>query len=144
MQGFDYSREKKLESEIVKWENLPNWRRYMAEKIAAQIDAERFGVKNVYLIGSAKSAHVGPGSDIDLIIHFQGKPAQEDRLRLWLEGWSRCLAEINYLKTGYASEGLLDVHFITDESIAQKTSFSVKIGAVTDAAVLLPMASSKS
>ena len=33
-----------------------------------------------------------------------------------------------------APEGLLDVHIVTDEDIARKTSYAVKIGAVTDAA----------
>jgi len=44
------------------------------------------------------------------------------------------LAELNYQRTGYKSEGLLDVHLVTDEDIENKTSFAIKIGAVTDAA----------
>jgi len=31
-------------------------------------------------------------------------------------------------------DGLLDVHFVTDEDIRNRTSYAVKIGAVTDAA----------
>ena len=61
-------------------------------------------------------------------------PEQREELSLWLDGWSLCLAEINYLRTGYKTAGLLDVHFVTDEDIARKTSYAVKIGAVTDAA----------
>ena len=53
---------------------------------------------------------------------------------IWLDGWSLCLDEINYLRTGYRTGGLLDVHLVTDEDIANKTSYAVKIGAVTDAA----------
>lgn len=53
---------------------------------------------------------------------------------LWLEGWSKCLDEINFHKTGYRSGGLLDAHIVTDEDIANKTSYAIKIGAVTDAA----------
>jgi hypothetical protein len=30
------------------------------------------------------------------------------------------LAELNFLKTGYTCDGLLDVHIITDEDIANK------------------------
>ncbi len=41
---------------------------------------------------------------------------------------------MNYLKTGYATEGLLDVHVVTDEDIENRTSYAVKIDAVTDAA----------
>ena len=62
---------------------------------------------------------------------------------LWLDGWSRSLAEINYLRTGYRTDGLLDVHLVTDEDIARKTSYAAKIGAVTDAARPLPLGSGR-
>ena len=52
----------------------------------------------------------------------------------WLEGWSLSLAEMNYLRTGYRTGGLLDFHFVTDDDIASRTSYAAKIGAVTDAA----------
>ena len=35
--------------------------------------------------------------------------------------------------------GLLDVHIVTDDDIAKKTSYAVKIGAATDPARLLPI-----
>jgi hypothetical protein len=41
---------------------------------------------------------------------------------------------MNYLRTGYKSEALLDVHFVTDEDIRKQTSYAAKIDAVTDAA----------
>ena len=44
------------------------------------------------------------------------------------------MAEMNYLRTGFRSKGLLDVHIVTDEDIARRDSFAVKIGAITDAA----------
>ena len=58
---------------------------------------------------------------------------------LWLEGWSRCLSEINFLRTGYRTEGLLDVHLITDADITARSSYAVKIDAITDPARKLPM-----
>ena len=58
---------------------------------------------------------------------------------LWLEGWSRCLAEMNFLRTGFRSEGLLDVHLISDQDIAARSTYAVKIDAVTDPARKLPM-----
>jgi predicted nucleotidyltransferase len=116
------------------------WRSYMAERIAARLDSSRFGVKGVYLFGSTNSGTAGPGSDIDLLIHFDGTNQQRKDLLQWLEGWSVSLAEINYLKTGYSSEGLLDVHVVTDEDIAKKTSYAIKIGAVTDPAHSLKLA----
>ena len=115
------------------------WRFRMAQRIAAQLDPQMFGVKAFYLIGSTKNATAGPASDIDLLLHFQGTEEQRKELMLWLEGWSRCLAEINFLRTGYRTEGLLDVHLITDADIAERSSYAVKIDAITDPARKLPM-----
>ena len=102
-------------------------------------EADRFGVKAMYVFGSTKNATAGPGSDIDLLIHFTGGEEHRAELLAWLEGWSLCLAEINYLRTGYRSEGLLDAHLVTDEDIEARTSYAVKIGAVTDAAREIPL-----
>jgi pyruvate,water dikinase len=110
------------------------WRFYMAQRLAERLDPEYFGVKGVYLIGSTNTGNAGPGSDIDLIIHFEGQEKQRQELLQWLEGWSLCLSEMNYLKTGYTSEGLLDVHLITDEDIANNSSFAAKIASITDPA----------
>jgi hypothetical protein len=115
------------------------WRLRMAEQIAASIDAARFGVKAVYVIGSTKNATAGPGSDLDLIVHTDDDPAKRQALVLWLEGWSLCLSEMNYLRTGYQSRGLLDVHYVGDADLAAQSSFAAKIGAVTDAARELPL-----
>lgn len=119
------------------------WRSYMAERLAAGLDPDRFGVKAVYLFGSTNSGTAGPGSDIDIIIHFQGSEEQRKNLLNWMEGWSLCLSEANYLKTGYSSNGLLDIHIITDEDIVKRTSYAVKIGAITDPAHMLKLKSSR-
>jgi len=115
------------------------WRFRMAQKIATEIDPQKFGVKAVYLLGSTKNATAGPASDIDILVHFQGSSQQESDLLLWLEGWSRCLSEMNFLRTGYRTDGLLDVHIVTDKDIAEHSSFAVKIDAITDPARKLPM-----
>jgi pyruvate,water dikinase len=115
------------------------WRLRMAERIAAEADPVRFGIRGMYVFGSTKNATAGPRSDIDLIVHVDGAAEKRRALELWLEGWSRCLAELNYLRTGYRSEGLLDVHFVTDADLAARTSYAAKIGAVTDAARPLPV-----
>jgi hypothetical protein len=117
------------------------WRLRFAERIAACLDAARFGVKGVYVFGSTKNATAGPGSDIDLIVHHDGDDERRAALERWLDGWSLCLSEMNYLRTGYATDGLLDVHWVTDEDIAAQRSFAAKIGAVTDAARPLPVGS---
>ncbi len=115
------------------------WRQRMAEHIAARLDPDRFGVAGLYIFGSTKNATAGPASDIDLLVHFRGTPAQRRELEQWLEGWSLCLSEMNYLRTGYRTDGLLDVHLVTDEDVAKQTPFAAKINAVTDAARPLPM-----
>jgi pyruvate, water dikinase len=115
------------------------WRLRMAQRIAAQLDAEKFGAKAFYVFGSTKNATAGPGSDIDLLIHFAGTEQQREDLLLWLDGWSACLGEMNFLRTGYKSAGLLDVHLITDDDITARSSYAVKIDAITDAARKLPM-----
>jgi len=111
----------------------------MAQNIAARLDPERFGVKGCYLMGSTKNACAGPCSDIDLLIHFDGSAPQREALLLWLEGWSRCLDEMNFLLTGYRTGGLLDVHLLTEIDISRRTSYAVKIGATTDPARELAM-----
>jgi predicted nucleotidyltransferase len=115
------------------------WRFRMAQRIAAELDPRKFGVRAFYLIGSTKNATAGPSSDIDILLHFQGNEEQRKDLMLWLEGWSRCLGEINFLRTGYRTEGLLDVRLVTDRDIAERSSFAVKIDAITDPARKLPM-----
>lgn len=110
------------------------WRLYMAERVAANLDPSKFSVRAMYVFGSAKNAMAGPGSDIDLLVHFSGSEEQKRELLAWLHGWSYCLSELNFLRTGYKTDGLLDIHIVTDEDIARKSSYAVKIGAVTDAA----------
>jgi len=133
----DEARQAPIDQPQGKSESHWRWRMEMAEKIAAEIDPERFGVAGMYIIGSTKNASAGPSSDIDLLIHFRGDDQQRNDLETWLEGWSLCLGEVNYLRTGYVNHDLLDVHIITDEDIEKKTSFAAKIGAVTDAALEL-------
>ena len=115
------------------------WRLRMAEHIAAEIDPARFGVKGMYVFGSAKNATAGPGSDIDLIVHVDADEEKRRGLELWLEGWSLCLSEMNYLRTGYRTEGLLDVKIITDSDFRNQSSFASKIGAITDPARALQL-----
>jgi hypothetical protein len=114
------------------------WRFRMAQRIAAEL-----GVKAFYLIGSTKNATAGPASDIDILLHFQGNEVQRKDLLLWLEGWSCCLDEINFLRTGYRTGNLLDVHLVTDRDISERSSFAVKIDAITDPAKELPMKDSE-
>jgi len=116
-----------------------HWRLSMAELIASYLDEDQFGVKAMYLIGSAKNAAAGPESDIDLLIHFQGTERQREALLCWLDGWSLCLDEWNRIRTGCRTGGLLDIHVVTDADIAAKSSYAVRINAATDPARPLPL-----
>ena len=91
----------------------------------------------MYVFGSTNNGMAGPGSDIDLLVHFDGTERQKEELLQWLQGWSLCLAEMNYQKTGYLSDGLLDVHLITDEDIAKGESFAAKIRSAADPVIPL-------
>lgn len=115
------------------------WRQRMAERIARRVDPASSGVVGLYLFGSVKNGTAGPGSDIDLLVHFRGTEDQERQLRRWLDGWSECLAELNYLRTGYHVDSLLDVHVIHDQDIEAHDSFASKIDAITDAAAPLAL-----
>ncbi len=113
------------------------WRSKFATIIADKLDFEKYGVKAFYLIGSTKNASAGPSSDIDILLHFAGDNLQETALKEWMEGWSLCLSEMNYLNTGYKTDGLIDLHIITDLDIKNKNSFAVMIGAITNGAKLI-------
>jgi len=132
------------EPEILQNEHFWRWRLQMVERIAQELDAERLGVVNLYVFGSTKNASAGPASDIDVLVHFAGDSRQLELLQEWLGGWSLCLAETNYMQTGYRTSGLLDVHIVTDDDVAKKTSWAAKIGAVTDAAQPLQIGRPKS
>lgn len=113
------------------------WRMQAVSDLAAQLDPQRFGVIACYLFGSAKNATAGPASDIDLLIHFRGSQEQRVDLMSWLEGWSLSLSYTNYIQTGYATKGLLDVHLVSDEDIKHRRGHAARIGATSDPARLL-------
>jgi hypothetical protein len=136
--------EKRSKYAEIQSDNYWPWRLRMAEYLASRLDGEKFGVKALYLFGSTKTATAGPASDIDILVHFDGTPEQERMLNSWLEAWSICLDQMNYLQTGYKSGGLLDFHLLTDDDFARRTSYAVKVGAVTDAARQLPLMKKKS
>ena len=104
------------------------WRRLVAAQIRSQLQYRVSFV--LYAFGSFL---LTVGDFLAIWVIFHHVPV--------LEGWSLALSEINYLRTGYATRGLLDVHIITDEDIARKTSYAVKIGALTDAARPLALGS---
>jgi len=122
-------------------ENHWGWRQAMAERIAAQMDPERFGVRGMWVYGSTKNATAGPDSDVDILVHFAGDEAQRRELLAWFEGWNRALIEAQFLRSGRRVANLLDVALMSDEDIEQRRGLAAKIHAVTDAARPLRMGS---
>ena len=110
------------------------WRLSMAERVAADTDPERFGVKAMYVFGSTKNGTARPDSDIDLLVHADPSPEQRIALEYWLEGWSACLAEINYLRTGHRREGMLTVRIVTSADVEAQSGYAKKIAAAKDPA----------
>lgn len=119
------------------------WRLRMVEQMAAHLDPVRFGVQGLYLFGSTKNATAAPESDVDILVHFTGSDDQRRELGAWLQAWSLCLAELNFLRTGRKSNGLLDVHFVSDRDIERRTGPAAKIGATTDPARPIPLGAAK-
>jgi len=115
------------------------WRLDIVKKIAGYLDPARFGVKAFYVFGSVKNSTAGPESDIDILIHFNGTDQQKSDLLLWLKAWSLGISEMNHLCSGVEAGTLLDIHLVTDEDIETRSSFAVKINAVSDAALPLEM-----
>lgn len=116
------------------------WRLRAVRRLAAALDPAESGVRGLYLTGSVKNAAAGLHSDIDLIIHVNGTPAQLKALNEWLAGWNRRLAASWRRCTGVQVDSMLDPHFITASDLACKRGFAARIGAVDDPAWPLPMA----
>jgi len=120
-------------------EDHSHWRLRVAERIAFHCGDPKWGVRGVYVIDAAEGGEVDPSSPIEIIIHFLGNSRQRKDLETWLQGWSLSLAEVNYLRTGFHSDGLLDVHFLTDEKIRGERDVAVRLDAGPDVVRELPL-----
>ena len=97
------------------------------EQIAETLDSEVYGVESLYLIGSTKEGTAGPASDIDLLVHFKGTEEQKEKLMAWFNKYGKKLDEENKERTGLKTDGLLDIHIITNEDIKKKDSWATHI-----------------
>ena len=120
-------------------EGHSRWRLRMAERIAYHCGGQPWSVRGVYLLDGTDSEDVNPDSPIRLVIHFMGGGRQRKELETWLQGWSLSLAEMNYFRTGFHSEGLLDVRYLTDEKIRGEKDVALRIKAPSDAVRELPL-----
>ncbi len=117
-------------------EDSERWHLRLAERIAANVDPSRFGVQAMYLLGAPRVGSADPMRRLQLVVHVRGTPRQREDLTLWLDGWSRSLAAMNATRLGPEAEGLLDVQFLTDAEIAQKTPLAAELEANARAVTL--------
>ncbi len=103
------------------------WRMRKVEEIAASMDVDLYGVKGIYVIGSTKEGTAGPESDIDIIVHQVEDEEKRDALLSRLIGWDEKMCQENLDRTGVEMERILDVHIVTDDDIANKTSWATHI-----------------
>lgn len=114
------------------------WREKMSFAIAERANFKWFGIKAMYLIGSTQEGTAGAGSDLDLLIHTDADERQREFIKIWIDGWSKALAEINYEKTGYELKSLIDLHLVTTEELQnKKDSFAAMVGSLEESAKLL-------
>jgi len=115
------------------------WRLRMAERIAFHCGGQPWGVRGIYYLDESDGGEIDPAGPIKLVIHFQGSGRQRKEIETWLHGWSLSLAEMNYFRTGFHSDGLLDVHFLTDEKIRGEKDVALRIKAPSDVVRELPL-----
>ena len=108
------------------------------ERFASDLDAKRFGIVALYLIGSTKNGNAGPESDIDIIIHARAGEEQQRALNAFIARWDKRARDTYHLRSGMHSRSVaFDAHLVTDKDIRLQTSFAAKIDAITDAAQLI-------
>jgi hypothetical protein len=115
------------------------WRLQMAERIAHHCDAQKWGVKAIYAFGPAVAGGAGPDGEIGLVVHFDGRPQHKKALETWLQGWSLSLAEFNHQRTGYQSEGLLDVRLVAGSEIKNRASVAALVNVQEEEVKKLPL-----
>ncbi|MFW3145417.1 MAG: PEP/pyruvate-binding domain-containing protein [Thermoplasmatota archaeon] len=103
------------------------WRLSKVREMLSTLDPVLFGIKDIFLLGSTKEYTAGPASDIDLIVHYDGRSDNREDLLAWFEEWSVNIDRENCDRTGIKTGGLLDVHLVTDGDIQNRTSWAMHI-----------------
>jgi pyruvate,water dikinase len=120
-------------------EDQARWRLRMAERIAVHCGRQPWGIRGIYILDESDGRDFDPAARIRLVIHFLGGARQRKELETWLQGWSLSLAEMNYFRTGFPSDGLLEVHFLTDEKIRGEKDVAARLKAPADIVRELPL-----
>ena len=85
----------------------------IAELIASNIKQGELGLLGIYLIGTVFNKSASVGSDIDLLVHYDGKPENKEKLEIWFDAWNKSLSEM-----------LIDVIYITDDDILENEYYA--------------------
>ncbi|MDD3860203.1 MAG: hypothetical protein PHW83_08385 [Bacteroidales bacterium] len=102
------------------------------------MNLKNFGIFSIYLIGSVKNFTAGISSDIDLIIHYNGKRENAEKIKIWFEAWSASvLSNSKYENEIRDVNNLFDIHLITNKDIVQKNSYAVMIDSLYNNAKLI-------
>jgi predicted nucleotidyltransferase len=116
--GIDpQSSSKAIKTNSVNTSEAQNWRTRMAEAFAQSIDMKKYNIIGIYLAGSVFKGESTPESDINLIIHSNAKQSEKDDFLKWAEGWNSALKSINYNRTGFQLDNILDIAIVSDEDI---------------------------
>jgi len=122
-------------------EDQYRWRSRMAERIAFFLGAPKWGVRGIYLVDPSDGGEADPCSPIRMVLQFTGNGRQRKELETWLQGWSLSLAEMNYFRTGFHSDGLLDIQILTDEKIRGERDVAERVQLGADIVRELPLGS---
>jgi hypothetical protein len=114
-------------------EDQARWRLRMAERIAFHCGDPKWGVRGVYVLDESDGRDIDPGAPIKLIILVQGGARLRKELETWLHGWSLSLAEMNYFRTGFHTDGLLEVRYLTDDKIRGEKDVAAGLNIRSDA-----------
>ncbi len=96
-----------------------SWRLRMAEAFANSIDIAKYQIKGIYLAGSVFKSQAQPDSDIDIFVNIK----QESNLRKefidWCNGWNSALVNVNFNRSGFKMEKILDVSVFDELELAE-------------------------
>lgn len=127
----------------ITYDEPSEWRVRMCELLTSQLDADRFGVKGVYLFGTTFNKTASPNSDIDILVHIDESYNKRNLLETWMEGWNICLREVNYIKTGYKIENLFDINYVTDLELNEQKYYAELIDPNSKSSVKLKLKGEK-
>ncbi len=96
----------------------------IAERIAQYTKKGKYGLIAIYLFGTVFHKSASPGSDIDLLVHYDGKPENLEKLKIWFDAWNLSLSEMIFNQTGLRLNHFLDVIYITNDDLLENEYYA--------------------